>query len=218
MFLRKTKRGVVQAMDAETGKTLWVNQVGSPSHPTTAVGVDSEHAAVLNGSTLYVYKRKDGSFVWKRRIVNVPGAGPAISGRFVFVPTISGVMEAYNVDLEQYRQPPWMYNSGGRAIVQPTVSRDSVSWATDRGLFYVVGSERLTIRFRTEAQDEIVSQAAYVPPFFYVGSLDGYLYKVHERSGDIAWRFSAGASDCTNPPRDPTRSENSPIDPDARSG
>lgn len=190
MLLVQTKRGVIQALDAETGKSIWVNRVGSPQHPTTAIGASHDHIAVTNGSILYVYERATGRFIWKRPVNSVPGAGPGLSNEHVFVPTISGMMEAYK--LTDHRKPAWRYNSGGRALVQPVVSKGSVSWPTDRGLFYVAGTERLSIRFRTEAQDEIVAQPAHVPPYFYLGALDGYLYKVHERSGAINWRFSAG--------------------------
>ncbi|MFP6666011.1 MAG: PQQ-binding-like beta-propeller repeat protein [Pirellulales bacterium] len=186
----QTKRGVLQAIDAETGKTMWVNRLGSPLHPTTEVGVSDEYVAALNGSTLYVFERATGKSSWSRRVVGAPGAGPGISKDYIFVPTINGILEAYN--LEQPRKPAWLYNAGGRALVQPFVASGSVSWPTDRGSFYVAGAETLTIRYRTEARDDIVAQAAHIPPFFYFGSLDGNLYKVHERSGNIAWRFTAG--------------------------
>jgi hypothetical protein len=190
MLLAQTKRGVLQAFDAETGKTIWVNRIGSPLHPTTEIGVSNNHIAALNGSSLYVFERASGKFAWSRRVVGAPGAGPGVSKDYVFVPTTQGILEAY--DLEKPRKPAWLYNAGGRALVQPIVTSGSVSWPTDRGLFYVAGADTLTVRYRTEARDDIVTQAAHIPPYFYVGSLDGNLYKVHERSGTIAWRFTAG--------------------------
>jgi hypothetical protein len=190
ILFAQTKRGKIHAFDAETGKTLWVQQVGGPLHPTSEVGVNNQFVAAINGSTLYVLERDTGKYKWSRRVVGAPGAGPGLSKRYVFVPTTNGILEAY--DLEEPRKPAWLYNSGGRALVQPMVTTSSVSWPTDRGLFYVAGAENLSIRYRTEARDDIVAQAAHIPPYFYVGSLDGHLYKVHERSGSIAWRFTSG--------------------------
>ncbi|MEE2706523.1 MAG: PQQ-binding-like beta-propeller repeat protein, partial [Planctomycetota bacterium] len=89
----QTKRGVLQAIDAETGKTMWVNRIGSPLHPTTEIGVSDEYVAALNGSTLYVFERATGKSSWSRRVVGAPGAGPGISKDYIFVPTISGILE-----------------------------------------------------------------------------------------------------------------------------
>jgi hypothetical protein len=49
-----SERGMVQAIDAETGSTRWSTIVGDPRFPTTAAGANDKYAAVCNGSTLYV--------------------------------------------------------------------------------------------------------------------------------------------------------------------
>jgi hypothetical protein len=61
-----TNRGVVHSIDAETGRTNWVTTIGSPQHPTTEVGANEMYVAVLNGTTLYVLNRDDGTVAWTR--------------------------------------------------------------------------------------------------------------------------------------------------------
>ena len=48
-----------------------------------------------------------------------PGAGPAVTDRLVFVPMINGAVESYKLALKEYRQPPWVFKSHGRAVIQP---------------------------------------------------------------------------------------------------
>ena len=94
----QTDRGVIQAIDAETGKTLWWKQVGNPDYPTTTPGVNHELLAVLNGSQLYVLNRATGEVLDQKQLAGVPGAGPALSEQRAYVPTTTGMLMAYRLD------------------------------------------------------------------------------------------------------------------------
>ncbi|MCE9544679.1 MAG: PQQ-binding-like beta-propeller repeat protein [Planctomycetia bacterium] len=194
----QTKRGTINALDAETGRTRWVVQVGSPMLTTTCVGANDKYAAVLNGTTLYVLTQPDGKIALQRRVQHVPGAGPALSDNHVFIPTTTGIVEGY--DIEKPKQPPWAANSTGRAMVQPFMAgRNSLCWATDAGYFYVADVDPLKTRFRVETSEPIVTAPGFQPPYLYVGSLDGHVYKVHEKTGIISWRFTAGGPVAESP-------------------
>ncbi len=193
-----TDRAMVHAINAETGRTVWATVVGNPDFPTERVGVGEDYVAVLNGSSLYLLQRDTGRLIWTRRTYCVPAAGPAITPYQVVVPTYSGRVELY--DLEETETLPDMHQSNGRAVIQPVVTPLSVAWPTDRGLLYVASVSRARIRFRLEARDAIVSQPAFFHPNrLFVGSVDGYLYCLHETSGDQHWRFSAGEAVVTTP-------------------
>jgi outer membrane protein assembly factor BamB len=187
----QTDRGTLHAIDGATGKTKWVTTVGNPDHPSLAPGANDKFVATVNGSSVFVLDASTGAQVWTRRTDAAPGAGPAVSNDRVFVPTVTGKMEAYR--LEDYRQPPWFYQSTGRLLVQPTISTASASWATDRGYLYVCDKERLGVRFRLEARDPILAHSTFLPPNrLFAASTDGYAYCVHEFNGEILWRFSVG--------------------------
>ena len=186
-----TDRGVVHAIDGENGQTRWSTLYGNENHPTERPGVNERFVAVLNGTTLYLVKRKTGEVAWSRKVRGVPGAGPVITDAFVVVPTVTGGVELY--DIKETRTLPQLYHCNGRIIVQPIASPQSVAWPTDRGFLYVASSRRRTMRFRLEAKDTIVSQASYFGPNrIFSASIDGYVYCVHEISGNEFWRFSAG--------------------------
>jgi len=187
----QTTSGMLHAIDGETGKTRWAVQVGSPAHPCMQPGANDQFVASVNGSRLYLMDRADGKLVGVRKMTNGPGAGPALSQYMVFVPTLSGELEAYQLD--NIDQPPSIYKSSGRTMVPPIATPNSVCWSTDYGYLYVGHSERTGIRYRMETSDAIVTHATYQSPNrLFATSIDGFCYCLQEFSGDVVWRFSAG--------------------------
>jgi hypothetical protein len=190
-FYATSERGLVHALDGETGRTLWTTSIGNPRYPTTAAAANDKFVGVCNGSTLYVLLASDGSLVWTRPAISAPGAGPALSTDLIFVPMVTGHIESFL--LEDPKRPVKIYQSYGRAMVQPVVSANSVAWPTDRGNLYVGVANDFGMRFRMAANEAIVSAPAFLAPDrVFVTSLDGYLYCVSESRGNLVWRFTTG--------------------------
>ena len=193
-----TDRAVLHAIDAETGRTRWTTVVGNRDYPTEQPGVSEKYVAILNGSTLHLLKSDTGEMAWIRAIQGVASAGAALTEGYVVVPTFSGAVELY--DIEETRTLPEIYRSNGRVLIQPTVTPLSLLWPTDRGFLYVARTTQKGLRYRMEAAQAIVSQAAYASPSkVLVASIDGYVYCLHETSGDEFWRFSAGEAISQSP-------------------
>ena len=93
----QTDKAGTQAIDAETGKTLWSKQVGAPQHPSMTPGVHRDFLAVINGSRLYVLNRYNGDLLLETELAGSPGAGPALSSRRVYVPLVNGRIVAYHL-------------------------------------------------------------------------------------------------------------------------
>lgn len=183
--------GVVQAIDGETGRTRWSLLVGNSSFPTDAPGANDDFVGIINGSSLYILDQKTGSIAWRRQMNGAPGAGPALSDERVFVPMVGGTIEAYFVN--DSRRPPWVFQSRGRAVVQPVIAGKAVAWPTDRGELYVAEANLTGIRYRLETSRPIVARPTPLPPNrIVVVSTDGYVYCIHESSGSLLWRFSTG--------------------------
>lgn len=186
-----SERGLVHAIDGETGRTIWTASVGSVDHPTTAAAANDTHVAVLNGSMLYVLTATDGEMVWSKYVVGAPGAAPAMSETLIFVPMLSGAVESYAID--NPKRPVAIYQSFGRTMVQPVVSMNSVAWPTDRGNLYVGHANAPGMRFRLEAKKAINAAPAFLAPNKVLAtSLDGYIYCVNEQRGTVIWRFTTG--------------------------
>lgn len=186
----QTSRALLHAIDAETGRTRWAVRVGRPDYPSAEPAASDEFVAVVNGSNLYLLDADSGRLKWEQQVIG-PGAGPAIGRSRVFVPKFNGMLEGHSI--EDRSKPPSRYRAAGRMMIQPTVTSDSVSWPTDRGWLYVADADDGEIRFRVETHGEIIAPSLYGPPNrLYFTSIDGYVYCVDERKGDIFWRFSTG--------------------------
>jgi len=186
-----SERGTVNAIDGETGRTLWSVAVGNPDYPTTAPGANDEYVGLSNGSTIYVLRAEDGSVAWSRPGVNIPGAGPALTGEYMFVAMVNGQVESFL--LKDAKRPAGMFRSSGRTLVQPAVSSHSVAWPTNQGNFYIGRIDGPGVRFRIEAGDDILAQPAFLAPDkVYFTTAGGYLYCVSEEKGNIFWRFTTG--------------------------
>src|SRR5262245_34927830 len=123
-----TTAGVVHEFDALTGANLWTAPVGNASYPSLGPAASDKYVAVVNGSTLYVLRRKDGKPVLDRRVYGgAPGAAPAVAAEYVFVPLINGRMEGYPLNQgDDKSRTPWYYQSSGRAMVAPLATKDSL--------------------------------------------------------------------------------------------
>jgi outer membrane protein assembly factor BamB len=185
-----TSAGVVQELDALTGKTFWTAPIGNENYPSLGPAGNEKYVAVLNGSTIYVLDRKDGKPAIIRAVGSAPGAAPALSEEYVFIPLISGRVEALPLGNEKIS--PWYYQSFGRAMVTPLVTTESIVWTTDAGYLYVGGSNKLGMRYRLETGAEIVAPPSYHHPLVFVASLDGELFAMDELSGSQKWKYSCG--------------------------
>ena len=204
LIIVQTKQGMIQAIDGESGDTVWVAHVGNSQLFTSPIGVGPKHVAVVNGSQLFVFDKKNGKLVWNRKLLGGVIGGPGLSEDYVFVPKVDGNLEAYSLDkpkpwkevrlMDDTQFPVWKYNSHGKTMTRPVVFNQTIGWANDRAHFYVAKLNPMEILFRVEAFDNIVVPPAHINKFLYLASIDGYLYKVHDTTGDIYWRFSTGDS------------------------
>ncbi len=185
-----TTAGVIQELDALTGKTYWIAPIGNENYPSLGPAGNEKYMALLNGSTLYVLDRIDGKPVIVRPVGGAPGAAPALSDKYVFVPLVSGRIEGYTLGKQQLT--PWYYQSYGRTMVAPLVTPESIVWTTDAGYLYVGGSDTLGMRYRLETGSEIVARPSYHKPFVFVAALSGDVFAMHELSGLQRWKYSTG--------------------------
>ena len=191
LLLTQSTRGLVTALDAETGRTLWATQVGDRDGSCTEPAANDKFIVVLNGSTLYVLDRKDGGVLWRKQTRGAPGAGPGVTDTHAFVPMTTGLVEGFDLEAGA-RQTPWNYQSTGRVLVPPMTTPLSVSWTTERGYFYVADPHGEGIKYRLESRGAIHSRPASWSPMIYATSIDGLVYAINEVKGDIKWKFSVG--------------------------
>ncbi len=191
LILAQTAGGMLTALDAETGRTLWSVQVGPRGRQTTEASANERYVAAVNGSSLYVLDRANGDVLWQRRLGGAPGAGPAVSETHAFTPMVDGTIEGYALDGSD-KGSPWIYKSSGSVSTPPMATPQSVSWTTERGYFYVANPAAEGIRYRLETNNAIHGRPGYWTPNLYAGSTDGSVYGVDEASGQLRWKYAVG--------------------------
>ena len=195
-----TRSGLIHAMDAETGGTLWVAQVGNRKYPNLGPAVNDQFLAIINGTTLYVLDRTDGHIIWERPMARVPSAAPTLTPDLLIVPAMSG-------QISSYRLPVWtddgwefpireenIYQSFGIINIPPVASRESLAWATSRGFLYISTPDNRTVRFRLQTRDQVTAPLGYWSPAVMVASRDGFVYAINEISGATMWRYGVGGA------------------------
>lgn len=191
MLYVQTTRGMVTALDAETGRALWKSQIGSPRHASSEPDGNEKILAVVSGSTLYVLDRHTGALLWQRSLNGTPGAGPGVSASYIFVPMVNGFIQGFNIEKRGVGDP-WNYKSAGRVLVPPTATGDDVVWTTDKGYLYLADGAAGGVRYRLETRDAIQARPAFWTPNVFACSTDGNAYAVNEQSGKVVWKFTVG--------------------------
>lgn len=96
-----TERGIVQALNPETGQSLWVKQVGQRNKYLTLASVNSNFVAVMEGMTLHLLDRGTGEMVRTEETNIVTMTGPALSEEWVYVTSLTGAVQAYRLPVEE---------------------------------------------------------------------------------------------------------------------
>jgi outer membrane protein assembly factor BamB len=186
-----TSSGVVQEFNALTGETLWIATLGKPGHPSLGPAANDKFVALVNGSTLYVLDRADGRPVIVRPVGGAPGAAPALTDSYVFVPLVNGRIEGY--PFGEQKLTPWYYQSFGRAMVPPLATAETFVWTTDSGHMYVgYVEEDPGVRFRLETGSEIIASPAYRKPYIFAATISGETFAINESTGARRWKYATG--------------------------
>ncbi len=191
-----TGRGTLHAMDAESGRSLWSVNVGDPRRPTLSPAANDKYVAVINGSTLILIDRVNGSPIWERPLEQSPAGSPEMSATQVFVVGIDGSMAGYDLptaESDHRHRKPWIYPSNDSVQLAPIVTPTTVSWVTEAGRVQVASLAGPTMQYRYESPAPIHGGIAYMPPStLVVASQNGYITAMSETSGRIEWDYSTG--------------------------
>lgn len=187
--------GSIQAMDAETGRTLWTTAVGNPRMRAHGLDANDRFVATRSGGDLHVLDAVSGELLATEPINGVAVAGPVIGNDRVYVFTTQGGVEGFL--LEEMNRDPYIESAAGQAIARPvlTSDRNSIIWPTDRQFVYSMGVGLTPgVNFRIRTVGQVQSPISVGPEdriFFSADSGQAYSLRA-SRTGDIVWRTSIG--------------------------
>lgn len=184
--------GMIQAIDAETGRPRWKQAVGTMRYPTSAPAATDTRLAIVNGQTLYILETETGQILEERRVLGGPGAGPAISGNHVYLPLLNGQLKAYTIGPEA---PSWLksYPSLGRIEIPPTIAGEYVVCASHEGIITVITESERGVQARLRTKNELAGPIRYAPPRQILAmTTTGDLYSFDLGSKQLMWRYATG--------------------------
>ncbi len=183
--------GQLQALDAETGQTLWSERVGKVARISLGPVAKGNLVAVINGTTLYLLDSTTGNEISRHNFRSAPSAAPAIGKDYVYVPLTNGHMEG--IPLNSKSKIRWNYTSSGHTHGAPAIVADRVLWATDRDYLYgALAKGGAAYRFR--ASGHLLTPVTSIENEAIVVTEEGYLYAINVEKGQQRWRASVGVS------------------------
>ena len=182
--------GRVFCIDADTGNTRWIQQVGDYRLPSVGLGASKTHVAVANGSSVYCLDFETGRVLWSGRCKDGIDSSPTCSEENVYVPLVSGRLQTFPIEKEGVES--FRLVAEGNPLSRPLVTENHVVWTTEKGHMNVAPLNRRTVEYRLKSSGPVVSQASASGGKLFVGSLDGFVYGVSEISGRLDWEVSTG--------------------------
>ncbi len=194
-----SRDGLVQCLDAETGKPLWATPCGDTSAPTYSVALCRAGVSLVQGDTLYLLEWESGRELQRKVLptgtthavaaIDVP-IKPLRGGRtdatdanmpinsIAFTVDINGEVRGYS-----FTNPttPWQYRVVGRSIAAPVSlpDRTRIAVPTDKGWLYVFsGGLNPTVEFRYETGSQLSGCLAAGVDAFYAGDSSGTFSKI----------------------------------------
>lgn len=186
-----SSRGMVQVIDAETGRTRWSRLVGNPRFVTLAPAVSESQIGIVSGNTLHLVRTVDGLPLKTIVLKHVAAAGPAIAEGWIYIPRIDGTMDWHPIN-EQTKLPSW-FRGTGALETQPSVHPGYVTWMTEEGYLYALNSFTQKVQFEIKLVGKPVASPVYAGDYkIVVATRAGYVVCVDLRTSTILWRYSTG--------------------------
>lgn len=197
LLLVQSSLGAVEAINPESGRSLWTSSVGGLTVPTGRVAASESGVAVVHNTTLYLLDRQLGR-VSKEFELDAPAmAGPAMTKNWIYVGLANGHMRAFSLNPNNIRQD-WYYGTAGRVAEKPVTTRESVVWQNNRGLVTSSDQDTWQVEFHMETDAKLTAPLAYWPPYLYVMDANDYLYAVEmdevSERGRVRWRYQVGGT------------------------
>jgi outer membrane protein assembly factor BamB len=170
----------IHALDAATGREMWMAATGTVSAPLL---VHSGWLIVAASPRLIAMRASDGSEVWRQDLGEIHER-PAIDGDSLFVSFADGRVAALDLATGSIR---WQRKLPG-AATEPLVSGDRVYVGSADKNFYALDATSGELQWRWPVRATLRGRAAADGAHVYVTALDNLLRALDRGSGAQRWR------------------------------
>ena len=121
-----TEDGVVAALDAATGETIWSYEIGSPSDSAPAVSDSAIYVGARNHRLLAI-ARDDGALLWERSLGNIVLGSAIVEDGTVYIGSTNSRLEALDAATGE---PRWSARIKGWVVGHPASDGSVVAAAS----------------------------------------------------------------------------------------
>lgn len=194
-------RGLVKALDADTGSERWSTYIGDRNLAGHGVAACDQYVAVVNGSRVYCMEAATGKLLWSHACGFAASDQPAVSEDHVYVPLQNGRLQVFPIDKTK-GVGSYQLVSRAESSTRPLVTDKSVSWGNVLGGYNVAarfGGIGRGVSYQLRADGGIAATPVFKDGIFYITCLDGFVYALDEEKGSLAWQVSTGTSISQSP-------------------
>ena len=170
----------VHALDAESGRELWLAPTGTITAPLLVQG---GWLIAISGAELSAFRAEDGTEVWTTEVGDIRER-PAIDGDALYLSHTDG--RVVSLDLASGK-PRWEQKLGGAAR-QPFVYGDRVYVGSNDRCFYSLKVKNGELDWQMRVGAEVLGRADADARHVYFTAMDNLLRALDRHRGNQRWR------------------------------
>lgn len=190
------KDSLFYALDADTGKIEWKNEIGDLAAASPAYSDGRLFAVTLEPGEAVGLRARDGKELWRRPLPGRSETSPVVFGQKVIVGSESGDVFALDVETGQVE---WQVSTAGNVKGGLALDEGILYGANYAGEVFAIRASSGEFVWRSSTQGSSFSRGGpvYSTPAVafgrvFLGSIDGRLYSFDADSGELVWSHSTG--------------------------
>ncbi len=187
-----TFRGIVFALDTDTGTPRWIRDAGSKVVGGVAVDGDTLYFGTKD-KNLYAVDARTGDRIWSFAARGEVWSTPTVDGGVVYITSLDGTVYALD---KATGTPTWTFDGASSGIAaQPAVADGTVYVGAFDNRFYALNASDGTMKWSLKGDNWFWAKPVVHEGVVFAASLDGKVYAVNADDGSAAWAkpFDAGA-------------------------
>jgi len=187
-------QGLLEALDAKTGKTLWKFKAGPIESAPLIVG----HVLYFGSWDRRIYaldlRRKRNRVLWSYETDDKVVAAPAYGNGTIYVGTNGGRVYALNARTGKLRWRAESFSRFGNReyfYATPAVAYGRVFLGNTDGTVYAYGAGTGHLLWARQVGTYVYAAPAVWRKTLFVGTWDGYFSALDVRTGAFRWRYDA---------------------------
>lgn len=201
----QSKTGGLTAFDAETGKRLWIRQLGPTVQAGFRANSNDTEVLISAGMVLFSLDKLTGKTNWTLDLPHHPSSAPGVDDNNVYVPmsdssvyqfdlrTIHKLSDAGMLPQWSLRARGWRYQTSRPVLSPPSSDNTLVTFASSSGTLYAVNAQGVKLKFQFEAGSPVTTPVAYRGDTIYICDVAGQVYCISAVTGVTRWTFSTSS-------------------------